>query len=185
VPRVGNASRFSKSFSEVIEMIPDLCRNRIAALSLVLCGLWAAPILANETSRAEQPAADAIPAAHLLRPADLAQRLTSPGAEKPLILQVGSRVLFSEAHIPGSEYVGAAGQEAGLHALEDRVKKLDRSRLVVIYCGCCPWPKCPNIRRAYERLVDMGFTRVQVLYIAENFGTDWVDKGFPIAKGEP
>jgi len=25
---------------------------------------------------------------------------------------------------------------------------------------------------------------VRVLYIADNFGKDWVDKGYPIAKGE-
>jgi hypothetical protein len=25
----------------------------------------------------------------------------------------------------------------------------------------------------------MGFTQVKVLHIAENFGTDWVDKGYP------
>jgi hypothetical protein len=27
----------------------------------------------------------------------------------------------------------------------------------------------------------MGFTRVKALYIADNFGTDWVDKGYPAA----
>jgi hypothetical protein len=30
----------------------------------------------------------------------------------------------------------------------------------------------------------MGFTNVKVLYIADNFGTNWVDKGYPTAKGE-
>jgi len=30
----------------------------------------------------------------------------------------------------------------------------------------------------------MGFTNVKVLYIADNFGADWVDKGYPTAKGE-
>jgi hypothetical protein len=29
----------------------------------------------------------------------------------------------------------------------------------------------------------MGFTNVKVLYIADNFGKDWVDKGYPVAKG--
>jgi hypothetical protein len=30
----------------------------------------------------------------------------------------------------------------------------------------------------------MGFSNVKVLYIPDNFGTDWVDKGYPVAKGE-
>ena len=32
---------------------------------------------------------------------------------------------------------------------------------------------------ADEMLHKLGFTKVQVLYIADNFGTDWVDKGYP------
>jgi hypothetical protein len=28
----------------------------------------------------------------------------------------------------------------------------------------------------------MGFSRVKVLYLANNFGADWVDKGYPVAK---
>jgi hypothetical protein len=30
----------------------------------------------------------------------------------------------------------------------------------------------------------MGFTNVKVLYIANNFGTDWVSNGYPVAKGD-
>ncbi len=30
---------------------------------------------------------------------------------------------------------------------------------------------------------DLGFTHVKVMYIAENFGDDWVNKGYPVAKG--
>jgi hypothetical protein len=29
----------------------------------------------------------------------------------------------------------------------------------------------------------LGFTRLKVLYIAENFGADWVDKGYPVDRG--
>ncbi len=124
-----------------------------------------------------------IPAAQLLQPAQLAQILRSSGAEKPLILQVGSRVLYTEAHIPGSEYVGAAGQDSGLQALRDRVAALPHDRFIVIYCGCCPWSNCPNIRPAYRQLVSLGFARVKALYIADNFGADWVAQGYPVVKG--
>ena len=121
--------------------------------------------------------------AQLLQPAELVKILRASGGEKPLILQVGSHVLYAEAHIPGSEYVGAGGQDSGLQALRDRVKTLKRDQFVIIYCGCCPWTKCPNIQPAYRQLVSLGFTRVKVLYLADNFGTNWVSKGYPVAKG--
>lgn len=124
-----------------------------------------------------------IPAAQLLQPEELVQILHSSGKEKPLILQVGSHVLYAEAHIPGSEYIGAGGQESGLQALRDRVKGLKSNQFLIIYCGCCPWNKCPNIRPAYRQLHALGFTRVKALYLADNFGTNWVDKGYPVTKG--
>ncbi len=30
----------------------------------------------------------------------------------------------------------------------------------------------------------MGFTNVKVLYIADNFGANWVNHGYPTARGE-
>jgi hypothetical protein len=30
----------------------------------------------------------------------------------------------------------------------------------------------------------MGFTHVKVVYMASNFGADWVSKGFPVERGE-
>ncbi len=124
-----------------------------------------------------------IPAAELLQPEELVQILRSSSGEKPLILQVGSHVLYAEAHIPGSEYVGAAGLDAGLQALRERVNGLERNQFIILYCGCCPWNKCPNIRPAYQQLHVLGFTKVKVLYLATNFGADWVNKGYPVAKG--
>jgi hypothetical protein len=35
---------------------------------------------------------------------------------------------------------------------------------------------------AYEALKELGFTNVQAIFIEENFGKDWVDKGYPTAK---
>ena len=71
------------------------------------------------------------------------QILHTSNGENPLILQVGSHVFYAEAHIPGSEYVGAGGQDAGLQALRERVRGLERSRFLVIYCGCCPGTNVP------------------------------------------
>jgi hypothetical protein len=65
-----------------------------------------------------------------------------------------------------------------------RVEQLPRSHAIIIYCGCCPWTKCPNIRPAYQALVEMGFTEIKTLYLKDNFGADWVSQGYPTAKGE-
>ena len=126
--------------------------------------------------------ASSIPTADLIQPADFAANLQT-SAPKPLILQVGSHVLFAEAHIPGSEYVGPAGQDAGIQTLKDRVAPLPKDTAIVLYCGCCPWDRCPNIARAYNLLHSQGFTHLKVLYIADNFGADWVNKGYPVTKG--
>jgi thiosulfate/3-mercaptopyruvate sulfurtransferase len=120
----------------------------------------------------------------LINPEELVKVLQSTQAEKPLLLQVGSHVLFSQAHIPGSEYVGAASSDIGLRQLRKRVESLSRNKFVVIYCGCCPWTHCPNVKPAHDVLHGLGFTNVKVLYIANNFGVDWVDKGYPVAKGD-
>lgn len=108
----------------------------------------------------------------------------SSKAPKPLLLQVGSHMLYLQAHIPGSEYVGQGNTADGLWHLANRVSKLPKNTAIVLYCGCCPWNHCPNVNPAYEALEKLGFTNVKVLYIANNFGMDWVDKGYPVAKGE-
>jgi thiosulfate/3-mercaptopyruvate sulfurtransferase len=121
-----------------------------------------------------------IPQAQLMQPDELNKLLAHPQAIKPLILQVGSRVMFDQAHIKGAEYAGPAGHADGLEALRNRVSSLPRNSPIVIYCGCCPWNRCPNIGPAYQLLNGLGFTNFKVLYIGEDFGTDWVDKGYPV-----
>jgi len=37
---------------------------------------------------------------------------------------------------------------------------------------------------AFQVLHSLGFTNVKAVYIANDFGTDWVQKGYPVAKGE-
>lgn len=125
-----------------------------------------------------------IPESALVRPAALAASLQGSADAKPLILQVGARVLFVQAHVPGAEYVGPGEEDAGLEALRTRVAKLPHETPIVIYCGCCPWEHCRNIGGAYATLQRLGFNKVKVLYIESNFGSDWVDQGYPVARGE-
>jgi thiosulfate/3-mercaptopyruvate sulfurtransferase len=105
-------------------------------------------------------------------------------APTPLLFQVGSHMLYVQAHIPGSEYIGQGNTPDGLQRLANRVSKLPKKTAIILYCGCCPWSHCPNVNPAYEALEKLGFTNVKVLYMANNFGVDWVYKGYPVAKGE-
>jgi len=103
---------------------------------------------------------------------------------KPLLFHVGSHMFYVQAHIPGSEYIGQGNTPEGIQHLRQRVSALPKKTPIVLYCGCCPWSHCPTVNPAYEALQQMGFTNVKVLYMANNFGADWVDKGYPIARGE-
>jgi thiosulfate/3-mercaptopyruvate sulfurtransferase len=115
--------------------------------------------------------------ADLVKPAEFA-----PQMKDALILQVGFDVLYRAAHIPGSDYAGPGSKPEGLELLKKSVAGQPHDRAIVLYCGCCPWDKCPNIRPALEALHEMGFTHVRAVVIPENFKTDWIDKGYPTEK---
>lgn len=134
----------------------------------------------GQTLRAQPGSAAKIPASALIQPQELNRMLNSAGAARPVILQVGSQVMYEEAHIPGAQYAGPGSQDGGLNLLRKRVAGLGRSTEIVIYCGCCPWTHCPNIWPAYKILLGMGFTHVRALYLADNFGSDWVSKGYRV-----
>jgi 3-mercaptopyruvate sulfurtransferase SseA len=114
----------------------------------------------------------------VVQPKDLADQLAK--GSKPAIFQVGPNVLYRSKHIPGAAYAGPASQTEGLEILKSAVANLPRSREIVIYCGCCPWDKCPNIKPAIEALKAMGFTHVTAMYSANSFKTDWIDPGYPV-----
>ena len=132
---------------------------------------------------AETIAASSISPTDLLQPASLAATLQSDSAVRPLVLQAGFRKLFDEAHIIGAEYAGPGDASVGLALLRERVAKPPKNSAIVIYCGCCPWDHCPNIGAAFSELRLLGFRNVKALYIAHDFGTDWIEKGYPVAKG--
>jgi thiosulfate/3-mercaptopyruvate sulfurtransferase len=115
-------------------------------------------------------------------PKDLAAELQKGG--KPLLIHVGFGVMYRGKHIPESIYAGPARSPEGLAALKKAVANVPKNREIVVYCGCCPYTMCPNVRPALEALRQMGFTNVKALLIPTNFATDWVDKGYPVELGE-
>ncbi len=173
-------------------------RSAKCAITIVLVGaaaglaasIWA--VRANTQTRwggatgAIFPAyqATSLSSSQLINPEELVKILQAAKGEKPLVIQVGSHVLYQQAHIPGSEYIGPASREIGLLQLRKRVEPLPRNKFIVLYCGCCPWSQCPNVKPAGDALRTMGFTNVKVLYISNNFGANWVDKGYSVAQGD-
>lgn len=123
-------------------------------------------------------------ASQTVDPAGLAAEISSAKAAKPTIVYVGFRALYQGAHIPGASFHGAAGKPEGLADLKAFAQRLPRDTNLVIYCGCCPLEKCPNIRAAFTALNDMGFTHLRVLLLSTDFNTDWISRGYPVEKGD-
>jgi thiosulfate/3-mercaptopyruvate sulfurtransferase len=136
-------------------------------------------------SQTGQPTApEVLPASQLVQPADLARELASTsGDARPTILYVGFRTLFAGGHIPGATFHGSASTKQGLADIKNWAASLPRTTNIVVYCGCCPFERCPNIRPAFALLRDMGFLRLRVLDLPTSFATDWADKNYPIEKG--
>src|ERR1019366_7490365 len=101
-------------------------------------------------------AADTLTNSDLVQPADVAKDIKSP-----LVIQVGFDVLYRSSHIPGSLYAGPGSKPEGIELLKKAVEGQPKNRQIVLYCGCCPWDKCPNIRPALAALRSMGFTSVK------------------------
>ena len=114
--------------------------------------------------------------------AELAKELeTSQSA--PTVLFVGFKRLYTAGHIKGAQYHGTTGNEEGLKEFTAWASSLPRASNLVIYCGCCPMEKCPNIRPAFKTLLSLGFQKVRVLLLPNDFATDWADKGLPYDTG--
>ena len=116
-------------------------------------------------------------AKQLMAPADLAAIMNDPNAKQPVILCVGPGAL-----IKGSLDMGPANEKGNLEKLKQQLDKIPRDANVVIYCGCCPFEHCPNIRPAFNLLNEMKFSNAHLLNLEHNIKTDWVGKGYPQAK---
>jgi thiosulfate/3-mercaptopyruvate sulfurtransferase len=162
---------------------------RKGAAVFVLCVFAAmplAPVLRSNQKSAtnQEKAVEPWKDAQVLHAADLARENGNPkDGSAPTIVYVGFRTLFEGGHIPEASFHGTASKEEGFAELKKWLAGLPRSTNLVIYCGCCPFDRCPNIRPAYAALHEMGFTHVRVLVLPTSFAADWVEKGYPMQKG--
>lgn len=122
----------------------------------------------------------------VITPQQLAQIISDSRQRRLVIFYVGPAALYKRSHIPDAKFIGPPAQPDALKSLDQEAQKLDRHREIVIYCGCCPWNVCPNIRPAFAALHERGFKKVSVLHLPDSFRQDWVSQGFPTeTKSQP
>jgi len=143
------------------------------------------PAEPEEPGARQQASAEPWSSAEILKPDALAGAIKPGKDAKPAvtIVYVGFRTLFEGAHVPGAVFHGTASSATGMAELRKWLADQPRSVDIVIYCGCCPFDHCPNIRPAYKALREMGFEKVRVVVMPTSFNADWVEKGYPIEKG--
>ncbi|HVX49496.1 MAG TPA: hypothetical protein VHB48_05035 [Chitinophagaceae bacterium] len=138
---------------------------------LTFCIIAAVCLLSYYNSSAQNPV-NWTPA-QLMQPATLAQSITSH-KDVPVIICIGPGAV-----IPGSVNAGPAHEAPGMAAFKKILDTLPKNAAVVVYCGCCPFEHCPNVRPAIAALKEAGFTNYKLLNLEHNIRTDWIDKGYP------
>ncbi|MCC7303106.1 MAG: rhodanese-like domain-containing protein [Bacteroidia bacterium] len=113
----------------------------------------------------------------LISPKALAESVQGGNAQMPVIFSIGPSGLIKYAI-----EIGPAQDEENLLKLKSELTKIPKDTQVVIYCGCCPFADCPNIRPSFKLLNEMGFTNHRLLDIPQNLKVNWIDKGYPMAE---
>jgi thiosulfate/3-mercaptopyruvate sulfurtransferase len=154
-----------------------------ALLMITLLCLSTAVVAPLSSVAVAQAPADLAPGSlGLLQPEQLVKAMQATA--KPMVLYVGPKSLYAQAHVKGAEFVGPASSAESMENLRKRVAAVKKDAAIVLYCGCCPWEHCPNIRPAYGELKKLGYKNVKALYLPRSFGEDWAAKGYPVDKGE-
>ena len=162
------------SFSNRFPALPARRRSRTLSL-LVPAALLATLCLSQESSNAWRQS-------ELIEPSALAKALESK--TPPYVICVAFPILYHGRHITHAIFAGPGSKPEGIESLKAAAKVLPKDENIVIYCGCCPMEKCPNVRPAYAMLKQLGFTHVRVLDVPTNMPTDWYSRGYPSETGD-
>jgi len=109
----------------------------------------------------------------LLRPSELATALKD-NKDISVIFSIGPGAI-----IPHSRDMGMIKEEDNMKKFKQELESLPKDTSIVIYCGCCPYEHCPNVRPAIELLKEMKFTNFKLLDLPHNIKIDWINKGYP------
>ena len=151
----------------------------------MLDDMWRPAVLCSLTILAvlclAQSGGDPWPKTDLVQPADFAAQLQS--GKTPMVISVAFSVLYRSRHILHAVEAGPTEKPENIEALKKLVARSPKDADIVIYCGCCPMVRCPNVRPAYRTLKELGFTHVRVLEVPTNMHVDWYTKGYPSEPG--
>ena len=106
---------------------------------------------------------------------ELADKIRTNAKDKPLIFNVGPM-----DKIKSSVFVGIGTSASMGDKMKSTLSMENKTKPIVVYCGCCSYASCPNIRPAYDFLVANGYKNTKVLELPEGLKPDWVAKGFPM-----
>ena len=112
----------------------------------------------------------------LMEPAVLAHAIADSTVKAPVIFDIGPA-----GNIPGAIAIGPGEDEVSMTRLRAQLADLPKDAEVVIYCGCCPFDRCPNVRPAFNVLKELGFVNGRLLDLPHDLKQDWIDKCYPIA----
>lgn len=145
-------------------------KSNLLTISLII-------ILTSIKCAAQSTSQEPWSAKQLMEPAELAKTITDPKAPQPYIFCIGPGAM-----IKNSIDIGPGKDKANLEKFKQELSKLPKDASIVIYCGCCPFDHCPNIRPAFTLLNDMKFTNHKLLDIPHNIKVDWKDHNYPVEK---
>lgn len=112
----------------------------------------------------------------LIEPAVLAAIVRSPELKEYVIFNIGA-----VEDIKGGKHIGPVSKAENLEKFERALRGLSKNARIVIYCGCCPFTKCPNVGPAFIAAQKLGFSNVKILDLPVNLKTNWIAKGYPLA----
>jgi thiosulfate/3-mercaptopyruvate sulfurtransferase len=134
-------------------------------------------------NRHAQNSSDPWTKAESLEAPNLIKELNDPKSV-PTVVFVGFQRLYTAGHIKGAQFHGSGGNPDGLKELKSWAGALPKTTNLVIYCGCCPMERCPNVRPAFTALRELGFGNLRVLVLPSSFEVDWAEKGYPYDQGK-
>jgi hypothetical protein len=106
---------------------------------------------------------------------ELSDKIQTNAKDKPVVFNVGPM-----ENIKTAVFVGRATSATCVEKMKSTLAMENKTKAVVVYCGCCSYASCPNIRPAYDALIAAGFKNTKVLELPEGIKPDWVAKGYPM-----
>lgn len=145
--------------------LTQTAKIKIKACIIMLLFIWQKSIAQNPIN---WTADQLIPASEL-------SAVINDGKQVPVIYCIGPSAI-----IPHSKDMGMIKEADNMKLFKDELANLAKDTQIVIYCGCCPYEHCPNVRPAIQLLKEMKFTNYKLLDLPHNIKIDWISKGYPV-----